>query len=191
MIFSSKYSLQLLFIFSLIFYIIFPHLFSQSSTILNNFNYSPKICNPTYYRLSLLKLNNTFLIHGLWIEQCSECISCGYPTSCNNIKFNISELIPIFSNLKKFWYPAINPNLNDLIIHEWEKHGTCTNMSELNYFNTTIYLYKTLLNRKMLSNCDYNDDQCYFILYPNLTFSNSTRIYHNGNFDVCYIHDDY
>lgn len=144
-----------------------------------DYNYSPKQCDPDYYRFSLLKKNGTFLIHGLWIEECSQCTQCGYPSFCNQTcdpsDFNVTELAPLFPRLAKYWYPANNPKVNPILAHEWCKHGTCTNMTMLDYFNTSLNIYDTLVSENLLDLCDPQDSQCYFILDNNLHITNSTH----------------
>jgi ribonuclease I len=76
----------------------------------NWYQYSPKTCTPNYYRFSLLKQNNTFLIHGLWVEECDECPTCGYPSFCNvvnnNCTFNINSIKTLLPALQSQWYPG-------------------------------------------------------------------------------------
>jgi ribonuclease I len=123
--------------------------------------FSPPVCTPTYYRFDLLRQHETFLIHGLWIEQCKECLSCGYPSYCpqstcdiaNDCHFNISELAPIKDELDKYWFNGTN-----LLQHEYCKHGTCTNLTEYEYFATALKIYKTL----DLDKCDYSKKECWF-----------------------------
>lgn len=132
--------------------------------------YSPKNCTPDYYRFSLLKSGNEWLIHGLWIEQCNACgVTCGYPTFCNNIPFNISDLTPLFTPLSKNWYPGGDPNKNTLLSHEWSKHGTCfDNWTQYQYFNTSLGIYDQIIDNNLLSTC--NKSSCYFLLDDTLNF---------------------
>lgn len=140
------------------------------------YKYSPDQCDPEYYRFSLLKKNSTFLIHGLWIEQCAQCLRCGYPSSCDpNCDFNITELGPIWNDLHQYWYGGNDPSKNTLLPHEWCKHGTCTNLTELSYFNRSLNIYKQILDGDLLSLCNYHSNECYFILDKNLSITNSTK----------------
>ena len=136
--------------------------------------YSPTTCTAKYYRLSLLKKNDTFLIHGLWIEQCEECPTCGYPSFCESAcKFNISKLAPIYDRIQENWFPGENPLNNSLLSHEWCKHGSCTNMTELAYFNMTLGLYDELVANDLLSLCNQRS-KGYFIVNQNFTITNTT-----------------
>ena len=139
--------------------------------------YSPNDCDPDYYRFSLLKKNSTtFLIHGLWIEECSQCPDCGYPSSCNpNCQFNVTKLSPIYNRLQRFWFPADDPRNNTLLSHEWCKHGTCTNKTELNISIIHSTSMRSCLRKDLLSLCNYHTKECYFILDKNFTITNSTK----------------
>jgi hypothetical protein len=158
------------------------------------FSYSPANCTPTYYRLSMLldKQQRKFLVHGLWIEQCAECMDCGYPSFCGKPNYNVTTLEPLFDALEKQWYPGDVPaTANDLLFHEWSKHGTCfsllgkslgkTNLKSslsllgkslplFNYFNTTLTLYEEAQESGLLSTCDYTQSECYLLLDDNFKF---------------------
>ena len=47
--------------------------------------YSPISCNVTNYDLTFIYDDDemVFKVHGLWPEQCGECITCGYPSCCD------------------------------------------------------------------------------------------------------------
>jgi ribonuclease I len=140
-----------------------------------SYQYSPDQCDPNYYRFSLLKKNSTFLIHGLWIEQCSECPSCGYPSACDpNCDFNVSKLAPLFTRLHQSWFPGGDPTKSSILPHEWCKHGTCTNFSEIDYFNKSLNIYQELLDKDLLSLCNYHSSECFFVLNKNFTIRNAT-----------------
>ena len=132
------------------------------------FAYSPPICTPNYYRLALLPIDHTqWLIHGLWIEQCKECSSCSYPTECQKENYNVTLLRPIYKQLFEEWYPGGNPEQNKLLFHEWTKHGTCFNTSQLEYFNKTIFLFDTIVAKYGLENC--SGHECHFTLDKNFS----------------------
>jgi hypothetical protein len=142
----------------------------------DNAPYAPTRCTPSYYRFSLLKHASRFLIHGLWIEECSECATCGYPSGCGgaHCALNVSSLRPLFTQLHANWYPACPAENNSLLTHEWCKHGTCTNQTALEYFNTSLTLYGALLRRGMFADCDPTSKECYFVVDGNLTIANNT-----------------
>lgn len=166
--------------------------FSRDTTLtlqnsINNCNYiySPSTCTPDYYRFSLLKNNNTFLIHGLWVEECAECPTCGYPSFCNQnnpnnqshviCNFDYRKVQPLWSSLQNLWYPGNQSAKNNkLLAHEWCKHGVCTNLTELQYFNTSLSLYKILVNDGLLDLCDYGKEECYFVVDKDFYIKNHT-----------------
>jgi ribonuclease T2 len=66
-----------------------------------------------------------FVLHGLWPQY-----TRGYPADCSNLK--LSKDVPAtFPNL----YPSTN-----LYAHEWNKHGTCSGLTPVEY----LTLAKTL-----------------------------------------------
>ncbi|KAF7495340.1 Ribonuclease DdI [Sarcoptes scabiei] len=98
----------------------------------------PTVC---YHPESCIKEKNNFdqwVIHGLWPENSDNT----YDSFCTKEKLDLNNLTPIKDRLKKIW-----PNLlarktpESLWIHEWDKHGTCTQMHQLDYFNKTLNLY--------------------------------------------------
>ncbi len=68
-----------------------------------------------------------FVLHGLWPQY-----NRGYPQSCTTEAFN-PHMIKQFPNL----YPS-----KQLYTHEWEKHGTCSGLTQPQYHQ----LAKTLKN---------------------------------------------
>uniref|UniRef100_A0A6C0JUR8 Uncharacterized protein n=1 Tax=viral metagenome TaxID=1070528 RepID=A0A6C0JUR8_9ZZZZ len=113
-------------------------------------SYTPSYCTPTLWRLDMLSQYNTsfqqvWKVHGLWVERCAECESCGYPSDCKTCNFNISLLAPILPEIKRFWFTP--GNLSDFLQHEYCKHGTCTNYTEIEYFNTTLSIYHNVVSR--------------------------------------------
>ena len=77
---------------------------------------------------------NGYTIHGLWPPQ----------EYCNSSPFNINDLTPIIPELNKAWIscPEYNWSNEQLWKHEWVKHGSCSNMTLLNYFNLTLTLWE-------------------------------------------------
>ena len=91
-----------------------------------------------YYNLALFYGNNKFTIHGLWPARVVSFNT--YPCFCPKNIIENSEDISIvdLKNLKNlanlYWSPEEQK-------HEYEKHGSCTNMSEFDYIFKTISLY--------------------------------------------------
>ena len=83
-----------------------------------------------------------FTIHGLWPQYSSG----GYPTFCTNEAYNSEVTTKIGSDMLKYW-PNIQYTFNDPLYtsfweHEWSKHGTCTGLTQEDYFQTTLSLYQ-------------------------------------------------
>jgi ribonuclease T2 len=72
-----------------------------------------------------------FVVHGLWPQY-----NQGWPQSCKTdenwvTKENIDAMMPIMPSKK-------------LIIHEWKKHGTCSGVSQSEYFRATRLLFEKI-----------------------------------------------
>ena len=99
-----------------------------------------------FYYLSLIKEKNNWSIHGLWPQYDQN----QNPSYWKPVDFSYQKLEPILGELKLFWYS--NCDKNELFWkHEWEKHGSCmfTEINELEYFMTTLELYKKALDQKL------------------------------------------
>lgn len=66
-----------------------------------------------------------FVLHGLWPQY-----NQGYPSSCS------TELLPASVKAR---FPGLFPS-DALFTHEWEKHGTCTGLSPLEYLTLSKQL---------------------------------------------------
>jgi len=80
-------------------------------------------CSPHY---------NYYTIHGLWPSQ----------NYCTNTPFSENKIKSIESELNKYWpsCPKYHHTNKWLWTHEWTKHGTCTNMTEYDYFKSALDL---------------------------------------------------
>jgi len=85
-----------------------------------------------------------FVIHGLWPQYSTG----GYPSTCTTEPFD-NNVIDIIGDdtMNKYW-PNVksnvtDPDYNSFWQHEWTKHGTCSPLTQQEYFNTTITLSKT------------------------------------------------
>jgi len=81
-----------------------------------------------------------FTLHGLWPQYSDK----GYPQDCSNEAFDIDTVD--INDMIKYW-PNVQETQNssaysDFWQHEWSKHGTCSGLSQTNYFNSTISLIK-------------------------------------------------
>lgn len=95
--------------------------------------------NVNYYMYALSRChpNGNWTIHGLWPQH----NTTSWPQYCTNEPFNYTTLYPILNELKLYWSACDKPWDQQFWQHEWSKHGTCSSMSQLEYFNTTLQLY--------------------------------------------------
>ncbi len=82
---------------------------------------------------------NRLTIHGLWPNNNDG----SYPQNCSNEKFDLSNLQPIREELEQKWpnIQAPSPNSESHVSfweHEWSKHGTCSGLSQLDYFSHAL-----------------------------------------------------
>lgn len=140
----------------------------------NDFN----ITNFTQY-------SSVFKIHGLWpqaypttnctscvsfnnnpsVDACTSCIDCvgkNWPQWCDNTtQFNISAL----QENTTLWNQIIElyePNPAELLEHEWIKHGTCTQFSQVDYFVEVVNTYYLVYDQQMKIGefCTHSDCFC-------------------------------
>lgn len=115
--------------------------------------------NNTYLDLALMKCNHSsnFSIHGLWPEY----TPTTYPQFCNSSNtFNISVIKPLFPQMMEDWRSCYG----DTYLfwkHEWDKHGTCTDMSQFNFFNNTLFLYDSYKSMGYINKyCNQSEMEC-------------------------------
>eukprot|EP00605_Chrysophyceae_sp_TOSAG23-4_P000863 GSChrysophyteH1.ASY1.ANO1.954.1 assembled CDS len=87
---------------------------------------------------------NHFTLHGLWPQYTDD----GYPHDCTNEKFDPKAPEAVGMNDMYQYWPNVQANpsdsdYDDFWTHEWTKHGTCSGLSQVGYFNTTINLAKS------------------------------------------------
>ncbi|KAG0628000.1 hypothetical protein M758_2G243000 [Ceratodon purpureus] len=80
-----------------------------------------------------------FGIHGLWPNRNDGT----YPSSCGNEAFDPSELAGVVDHLNTKWGTlACKSRYNeDFWEHEWSKHGTCSGLTQHQYFQASLDLY--------------------------------------------------
>ena len=117
---------------------------SQSTLYVYAYSWTPGFCNDQNYPgctspESYWPTNLT--IHGMWPQY----NTTGYPSSCSNEPFDTSvpELIGT-SDMIQYW-PNVkeeesSSSYDSFWEHEWSKHGTCTGLSQYDYFNNAIKL---------------------------------------------------
>lgn len=94
--------------------------------------------NPTDY------WSNYFTIHGLWPQYSAG----GYPQDCTTEAYNPQTAKNIGSDILQYWpdveYALSDPLYTSFWEHEWTKHGTCSGLTQQNYFQYAINLIKAL-----------------------------------------------
>ena len=86
-----------------------------------------------------------FTIHGLWPQYATD----GYPSYCSTEPFDSTVPSTIgFDTMTEYWpdvkYSETSSDYDSFWEHEWSKHGTCSQLSQINYFQDAIDLAETL-----------------------------------------------
>jgi ribonuclease I len=119
----------------------------------------------SYYSLGLLRCSkqDVFTVHGLWADENN------YPEFCTKEQFNISEISSLITEMNINWKSCYD---NNTIFwnHEWSKHGTCTKMTQLNYFNSTLNLYYNATLNNYLEYCNKTKLECQLNYDKNFNF---------------------
>jgi ribonuclease T2 len=86
-------------------------------------------------------------LHGLWPQYSQTRGGSTYPFDCSSEQFDPSVLSQVQGGraaIETYW-PNVKASPGDwasyssFCQHEWTKHGTCTKLSQLDYFNFAIY----------------------------------------------------
>lgn len=120
------------------------HCQSQPQIYVYAYSWTPGFCHDQKYpgcSMPLPYWTTNFTIHGLWPQYATN----GYPASCTTEAFDMS--IPQQIGLNKmiqYWpdvqYDVNSPSYDSFWQHEWSKHGTCSGLSQLEYFNQALDL---------------------------------------------------
>ena len=95
---------------------------------------------------------NNFTIHGLWPQYAS---NNGYPSYCINEEFDTYVPDEIgYSTMTEKW-PNVQSSESDADYdsfwdHEWSKHGTCSGLSQLDYFDAALNLTEIITTPDVL-----------------------------------------
>lgn len=171
---------------------------SSPSSLL--FAYSPMSCNVTNYDFTFIfdEKNKAFKVHGLWAEQCSECLTCGYPYCCD--VDNMSFIYPTNSKQVAFlnaqWFNAttreecfggnkrkeksFEVNKGDVEVslfeHEYFKHASCTPMrvSASEFLEQVMRLYDMYYEMHVENQCS-GYSQLWLNLDGNFVYNNVTK----------------
>ena len=95
---------------------------------------------------------NNFTIHGLWPQY----DTTGYPSTCTNEPFNPSIPIEVGLDTMVMRWPDVkydvnNPQYDSFWEHEWTKHGTCSGLSQYEYFAAAIALTSVLMTPDLIN----------------------------------------
>jgi ribonuclease T2 len=87
---------------------------------------------------------NHFTIHGLWPQYSAG----GYPSSCTTEAYDVSSAEAVgLEQMTQYWpdvqYAINDPEYPQFWEHEWSKHGTCSGLSQDDYFQATVNLAKS------------------------------------------------
>jgi len=136
---------------------------------INSSQYSPASCNATNYDFTFIydEGEKAFKVHGLWPEQCVECLTCGYPSCCDTK--DVSYVFPsdpeqvAFLNAR--WFNAttqeeclnkrIRGDLVPLFEHEFFKHASCTafRQSASDFVEQVMRLYDEYYTMRVENRC--------------------------------------
>jgi len=115
-----------------------------ATTLLASSEDQSKNSNFEYYDLALQRCSRdaSWTIHGLWPEY----NVTKWPQFCNKTEY--SEFKPSelekwvrFNEMNKYWYSCETGNPMTFWKHEWQKHGTCTNLNITEYFGKALDLF--------------------------------------------------
>lgn len=85
-----------------------------------------------YYVLQMETCQNRTTLHGLWPQ---------WGEWCDAPPFDPKALAPVAAELERWWPScAGTDNATAFHAHEWDKHGSCTPFTELQYFSTALQL---------------------------------------------------
>jgi ribonuclease I len=194
-----KQVLFLLFLFSSKYFLV-PPLVKQPLSQLSQLpvtttSYSPASCNVTNYDFTFIydESEKVFKVHGLWPEQCAECLTCGYPSCC--AATNMSYVFPsdpeqvAFINTR--WFNAttkeecLNVGNGDLVPllelvslleHEFFKHASCTALrqSASGFVEQVMRLYDEYYAMRVVNQCA-GYKQLWLNLDGNFEYNNVTK----------------
>jgi ribonuclease I len=156
-------------------------------------SYGPASCNVTNYDFTFIydEGEKAFKVHGLWPEQCAECLTCGYPSCC--AATNMSYVFPSDPEQVAFistrWFNATTQEEclhnkrfkydNDavpLFEHEFFKHASCTafRQSASDFVEQVMRLYDEYYAMHVENQCA-GYKQLWLNLDGNFEYNNVTK----------------
>ena len=181
-----KHILFLFFLLSAKYFLVPP----LKKTPIHSSQYSPASCNATKYDFTFIydESEAVFKVHGLWPEQCAECLTCGYPSCCDTK--DVSYVFPsdheqvAFINTR--WFNATtqeeclnvgnNGDMVSLFEHEFFKHASCTafRQSTSNFVQQVMRLYDEYYAMRVENQCA-GYKQLWLNLDGNFAYNNVTK----------------
>ena len=163
---------------------------TNTNTPIHSSQYSPASCNATNYDFTFIydEGDKAFKVHGLWPEQCAECLTCGYPSCCDTK--DVSYVFPsdpeqvAFLNAR--WFNATtqeeclnvgnNGDMVSLFEHEYFKHASCTafRQSASNFVEQVMRLYDEYYAMRVENQCA-GYKQLWLNLDGNFEYNNVTK----------------
>ena len=110
------------------------------------------LLNPefNYYKFAEFHDGSNWSLHGAWPERSARY----WPQFCQGSPFNATALDALQPRLEKDW-PNYWGSSAALHKHEYLRHGTCSGLTEVNYFNRSLNAYE----RYNLNDLDQTDLQ--------------------------------
>ena len=123
-------------------------------------NATTTACKIDQYVLAVQKLcKDEYTLHGLWGDPEKYCTSCTEEPFSED---NLSEAT--LKDMNMYWMSCVNGNDNDHFWrHEWSKHGTCSGMTQEEFFSKTISLFKEYIDL-----CPESHKTCQICFTPDL-----------------------
>lgn len=86
------------------------------------------------YELKMQKCEgrDAYTMHGLWAE---------WNNGCHGPAYDKDAIASIRSKMEEVWPSCFGHSDDEFWAHEWEKHGTCSGMSEEEFFKKALDLY--------------------------------------------------
>lgn len=145
--------------------------------------YSPTTCTATNYDFTFLYDldDEIFKVHGLWVEQCAECLTCSYPSCCNINNINYIYPQDPTNFIENNWFYTLTTEecteISNVILfeHEYYKHISCTNIGNTtNFLNLVMYLYNRYYQTLVNGSCN-GYQQLWINLDANFNYNNITK----------------
>ena len=120
------------------------------------YSWTPGFCNQQMYPGCMSPESyweTNFTIHGLWPQY----TTTGYPEYCTTEPFDPNIPVQIGeTRMQQYWpnvqYDINSPNYDNFWEHEWMKHGTCSGLSQNDYFQFALELTERIPTPSVLYN---------------------------------------